>query len=299
MKLKDYIGALLVILISLGLCITAIIYASIYRQENESSLDAVEFSPPVAFLLETPAETEEASVNATSDAAATAASETTTAPQTPAETEFVMPDDSRIYYTSYHFCSVDTDYFNDAVFIGNSRLQGFILYSKLPDLKAYTSVGMTVKSYFTKADFTVNGVAMTAAEALYNTPGFTKVYIKLGINELGWVSTDQFVSSYALILDHIYSVNPNTIIFINSVLPVAEAAIEKDPTLSMEKITEYNSALKELAAQYGACYLDVASIFTGEDGYMPYDYSFDGVHLNPASVQMWLSYLLEHGIKED
>lgn len=208
-------------------------------------------------------------------------------------------DDSRIYYTDYRFTTVDTSYFDDAVFIGNSRLQGFILYSKVPDLCAYTSVGMTVKSYFNKAVFNINGVEMTAAEALEATPGFKKVYIKLGINELGWVSTEQFIEAYGKILEHIYSCNPDAIIFINSVLPISEAAIEKDPTLSQEKITEYNEAIKDMAASYGACYLDVASIFTGEDGYMPYEYSFDGVHLNVDSVQRWLTYLLEHGIEEN
>lgn len=299
MKIKEIIPAILVIMLVLGLCTAAVCYASYERQTALANKEYVSLSPPDydypdRDTLMTDAETD-----------ACAPSET--ASEEPVETEseseertaYVPPaDGSRIYYTDYHFTTVDTDYFNDAVFIGNSRMQGFILYCGVPELTSYTSVGMTVKSYFTKEDFTVNGVSMTAASALENTPGFEKVYIGLGINELGWVSTDQFITAYNEIMEHIYSCNPNALIYVISVLPFAQSAIEKDPVLNMDKVREYNGAIQDMCASYGACYLDVAGVFTGEDGYMPYDYSFDGVHINVASIKLWLNYLLGHGIEK-
>lgn len=293
MKIKDYLLAAFTILLALSLSIAAVLFAAHEKRMELAQKEPVSFQTPENLpeeLLPTEPTTEEPTT--------TTEAETVTEPPTETESHSIPSDDSRIYFTNYTFQTVDTSYFDDAVFIGNSRLQGFILYSKVPDLRAYTYVGMTVKSYFTKAEFNINGTQMTAAEALENTPDFQKVYLKLGINELGWVSTEQFIDSYSKILEHIYSCNPNAIIFINSVLPVSQAAIEKDPTLSQEKIIEYNKAIQEMAAKYGACYLDVASIFTGEDGYMPYEYSFDGVHLNADSIQLWLKYLLEHGIEE-
>lgn len=310
MKIKEFLPAILVLILVLGLSATAICYASYERQTTLTNKEPVSFAPPSNEL----ADTEEA-IQASSKIESTAAEETTgttTEETTPANepetsavsgneetTAYTPPtDDSRIYYTDYHFTTVDTDYFDDAVFIGNSRMQGFILYCGVPELTSYTSVGMTVKSYFTKEDFTVNGVAMTAAQALENTPDFRKVYIKLGINELGWVSTEQFITAYDEIIEHIYSCNPNAIIYVISVLPFAESAIEKDPVLNMDKVREYNEAIQDMCASYGACYLDVSSVFMGEDGYMPYDYSFDGVHINVASIQLWLNYLLEHAIEK-
>lgn len=310
MKIKDYLLAGFVILLALSLSSVAIFYAAYEKENNIPESESLSCQTPEQLIWELWQDEQSEDGTKTEDTTAETVTVDNTSTSSDDETVFtedntetesgsIPADDSRIYYTDYHFTTVDTSYFDDAVFIGNSRLQGFVLYSKVPDLCAYTSVGMTVKSYFTKACFNVGGVEMTAAEALEATPGFKKVYIKLGINELGWISTDQFIEAYSKVLEHIYSCNPNAIIFINSVLPVSEAAIEKDPTLSQEKITEYNKAIKEMAASYGACYLDVASIFTGEDGYMPYEYSFDGVHLNVDSVQRWLTYLLEHGIEEN
>ena len=97
-------------------------------------------------------------------------------------------------------------------------------------------------------------------------------------------------------LEHIYSCNPNAKIYVLSVLPVSKDAMEKDPSLDIEKIRAYNDALQIMCAKYGTIYLDVAGIFTGEDGFMPPEFAFDGVHLNANSVQILLDYLLKHAI---
>ncbi len=310
MKLKEFLPALLVLILVLGLCTTAICYASYERQTMLTDKEPVSFAPPICEWSDTEdvfkvsAKVETPTINETTEAStenpvSESEPETTSAGSSEETTAYVPPeDDSRIYYTNYHFTTVDASYFDDAVFIGNSRMQGFILYCGIPELTSYTSVGMTVKSYFTKEDFMVNGVSMTAAQALENTSDYNKVYLKLGINELGWVSTEQFITAYSEIMEHIYTCNPDAIIYVISVLPFAETAIEKDPVLDMNKVREYNDAIQGMCASYGACYLDVSSVFTGEDGYMPYDYSFDGVHINVASIQLWLNYLLEHAIEK-
>lgn len=296
MKIKDYIYASLVVLIALGLSVSAILYAAYEKKMELSTQETVSFENPSSLIFETTVtETESTTVETTAETVTEPATEEVTE-----ETGYTRPaDDSRIYYNRYSFTTVTPEYFNDAVFIGNSRLQGFILYSQIPDLTSYTYVGLSVSSYFTKEAFTVNGVSMTAAEALAATPDFSKVYLKFGINEIGWVSTEKFVEGYAKIIEHVYSCNPDAIIFINSVLPVSHEAIEKDPGLDNDKIVEFNQGLRQLAADYGAIYLDVAGIFVDEDGYMPYNYSFDGVHLNPNSVLYWRDYFLSHGIKEN
>ncbi len=307
MKLKKYLACILVIILALGISVTAI-----YHTARSKDIDVYFAAPDNMFdAFSETYETEETStlINGriyellTTTAEPTTEEPTTTQaptePTTPVETTEAIifpPDLSANNYNDSPFVTVGTEYFDDAVFIGNSRLQGFILYSKVPDLRSYTYVGLSVKSYFTKEGFTVDGQTVTAAKALELDPSFKKVYLKFGINELGWVSTEQFIEEYKKIIEHIYSVNPTAIIYVQSVLPVSEFALKNDPTLSKEKILEYNMGLMEMASEYGACYLDVASAFVGEDGYMPPDLAFDGVHLHVNSVQTWLRYLLGHGI---
>lgn len=333
MKFKKYFISVLVILLALGLSITAICYAANIREMNISLVEPLHFDSPdyimnkfsenndvsadmntaptifngsIVDLLTTTTEETSTEIPTTTEEATTEKITATEAPtEEPTSEEItteaiIFPEDfSANYYNDSPFVTVGTEYFNDAVFIGNSRLQGFILYSKVPDLRSYTYVGLSVKTYFTTAGFTVDGQSVTAAQALEMNPDFKKVYLKFGINELGWVSTEQFIIEYKKILDHIYSCNPTAIVYVHSVLPVSEHALERDATLSKDKILEYNNALMNMASEYGACYLDVASIFTGEDGYMPPDLAFDGIHLHVNSVQLWLKYLLGHGIEEN
>ena len=53
--------------------------------------------------------------------------------------------------------AVDETYFNDAIFIGNSRTEGFILYSGLANATSYTSRGLMVNTVFTDRVINMNG----------------------------------------------------------------------------------------------------------------------------------------------
>ena len=62
------------------------------------------------------------------------------------------------------------------------------------------------------------------------------------------------------------------------------------------RIREYNALLEDLAQEKGCVYLDVASAVSDETGCLRSDWTFDGVHLNPAGCQAWLQYLKEHPV---
>ena len=56
---------------------------------------------------------------------------------------------------------------------------------------------------------------------------------------------------------------------------------------------------RELAEENGCAYVDVAEALTGEDGCLPEELSFDGVHLNRAGCRLWLDYLRTHSVAEE
>ena len=49
-----------------------------------------------------------------------------------------------------------------------------------------------------------------------------------------------------------------------------------------------------LAEETGCDYVNIAEAVTGEDGCLPAEMSFDGVHLNRAGCHAWLDYLRTH-----
>ena len=76
-------------------------------------------------------------------------------------------------------------------------------------------------------------------------------------------------------------------IYIISLLPVTRQEAETSPNRSMTRINGYNKALRELAEEKECYYMDVCSVFQGEDGYLPSGWSGDGVHPYGQHYALW------------
>jgi|LSQX01.2.fsa_nt_gb hypothetical protein len=190
-------------------------------------------------------------------------------------------------------------YFDDAVFIGDSRTRGLELFG---DLEAvfYAATGLNVNTVFTKEVIPLGEKKVTVMEALRSRP-FGKVYIMLGINELGWAYPEIFIEKYAELTQAILEINPHALLYIQSLLPVSAERDGEDDIYNNKKIRLYNELLRELAAKEKLYFLDVASCFTDEEGNLPAGAATDGIHLKAEYCRRWAEYLQKHFIvaKED
>ena len=195
--------------------------------------------------------------------------------------------------------SVEDAYFESAIFLGDSRTEGLSLYSGLKTGHFYTSVGATVESVFSKKSFrTESGekVPLLDAAAVQDCD---KVYIMLGINELGWSKTKTYHDQYAKLIDRVRADHPEAKIVLQSIPPVGAKQEAKKTYVNNERIAVYNGIIKELAEEKECYFLDVAACLTGGDGLLPKEWNFDGIHLNPKGCKVWLEYLRTHSLEED
>ena len=192
--------------------------------------------------------------------------------------------------------AVDLSYFDDAVFIGDSRTEGLFINTGLSNATFLTHQGLTVDEVFTKEVVTFNGKKTTVMDALAQT-SFRKVYIMLGINETGWVYDDIFIEKYGEIIDGIRGINPDAVIYVQSILPVSNQVSATHSYIKNEKINTYNQLLQQMAEEKGVYYLDVAQAVADSDGSLPTDASADGIHLKKEPCQAWLTYLREHTVQ--
>lgn len=118
-----------------------------------------------------------------------------------------------------------------------------------------------------------------------------KIFILEGINE---IHSDMSVilDRYGKIVERINKESPQTMIFVQSVLPVVN---RKD--LSNDKIVEFNKGLQAMCGQYQNCiYVDLHSHFLSGDG-LNKELTSDGVHLKPGGYRLWQS-LIEYYVTE-
>lgn len=187
----------------------------------------------------------------------------------------------------------DEERFGDAAFVGDSRTDGFRLYSGLREGAYFCAVGANVSSVMTKATQEGPDGKETILDALSHQD-CGKIYIMLGVNELGWYRTEDFTEQYAKVIDRVRADHPDAVIAIESILPVSAAQDKKRSYVNNARIREFNELLIALAEEKGCVYLDPASAVMDETGALPAEWTSDGVHLNAAGCGAWLDYLREH-----
>ena len=190
---------------------------------------------------------------------------------------------------------VEDTYFEDAVFLGDSRTEGFYLYSGLKTGQYLYAVGATVESVFSKPAWKEPSGKVPLLDALADTE-CGKIYLMLGVNELGWTKMENFHDQYARVIDRIREDHPNAEIVLQSILPVSAKQEAKGTYVNNERIGEYNKVIANLAAEKDCHYMNVAEAVTGADGCLPSYWNFDGIHLNPDGCRVWLHYLRTHSV---
>ena len=189
--------------------------------------------------------------------------------------------------------AVDDSYFDDAVFIGNSRTEGLKKFSGLSNATFITEVGLTVDNIFRDYCDISGGYTSRAFDALAGM-SFSKVYIMLGMNELGWVYESVFKDDYGKIIDKIREINPDAVIYIQSIIPVSKWKDSSNDVYTNANVERLNSQLRDLADEKEVHYLDVAGALMDSEGYLPYEATGDGVHLEPPYCVKWTDYLRTH-----
>ena len=190
---------------------------------------------------------------------------------------------------------VEDDYFADAVFLGDSRTEGFYLYSGLEEGTYLYAVGATVESVFSKPTQETEAGKVPMLDALAELE-CGKVYIMLGANELGWPKSEAFHDQYGKVIDRVRADHPDAEVVIQSILPVSAVQEAKGSYVNNSRIQTYNAILEELSLEKECPYINVGEAVTGEDGCLRPELTTDGIHLNTAGCKEWLDYLKTHAV---
>ena len=195
------------------------------------------------------------------------------------------------------FCEVSDDYFDDAVFIGDSRVVSLYEYSDWKEATYYCSSGMTLGGVFKDPTgrWKDGNWKVNIADALQQKQ-YKKVYIMLGINDMGVGDLDYFMNHYTDMVNQIHEWQPDAIIYIMSIMNVSAERNAQGDYINNEAIRVRNERLKELDNGRDTFYLDINSVVCDENGCLNAEYTFDGVHLYAQYVPLWTDYLKTHAI---
>ena len=200
---------------------------------------------------------------------------------------------------AWFYMTVDESYFDDAVFIGDSRTVGLYDYAGLDNAAFYASSGLTVYKLFEEPDgkYKDGNWPENIGTAL-GRQQYAKVYLMIGINEMGTGDVDYFMKHYTEAVQRIRQLQPNAIIYLESIMRVTTERSAKGDYITNQGIDERNARIAQLADNQTIFYLDVNSVVCDEAGGLNPEYTFDGVHLYAQYIDIWKQYLMTHAVNK-
>lgn len=184
----------------------------------------------------------------------------------------------------------DTAYFDDALFIGDSRTVGLSEYGNLGQAEVLANSGMSVYK-IKEASFPLKNGEKVKLEELLADRKFGKIYVMLGINELGY-DFDQTVKKYQEVVKLLQDTQPEAIIFLQANLHISKEKSDTSPYYNNENINRFNQAVSEMADGESIFYLDVNPLFDDAQGCLASEYTTDHTHILGKYYSTWVEWLL-------
>lgn len=204
----------------------------------------------------------------------------------------IYGDAGVIRASTYNFVNVDESYFDDALFIGDSRTVGLRDYTDLSEHADFLcETSLTVYKVLDESF-----PQMGTVEEVLSAGDYGKIYIMIGINELGSGTTETFMTKYTEVIDTLHALEPEALIFIQGVMRVAGSKDETDAIFNNSNINARNNAVATLADNIQIFYIDVNEAICDEQGNLNSDYTFDQIHLLGVYNDLWKQFLLAHGV---
>ena len=187
---------------------------------------------------------------------------------------------------------VDESWFDDALFIGDSRTKGLHAYGQLGEATYYAEVGLSVYGVQSTKVY-VHGVGKTNLKTLLKKKDFGKIYISLGLNEIMGVH-DKIIDKYQELIDMIQEAEPDAIIILQANLTVGRKKAATKDYFHPDYIASLNERIKALAVGENMRYIDLNECIADIEGYLPDDWSNDGCHPHADGYYEWSRWILEN-----
>ncbi len=195
------------------------------------------------------------------------------------------------------FKSINQSYFDDALFIGDSRTICLQAYGGWNNASYYTSQGVSIWKILEEKIAPLSDGTMGTIEQALAEKQFRKIYIMLGVNELATGTADSFLKQYKLVMDKIISLQPDATIFVQAIVHVSREKSDSEKYINNFNINDRNRKLATLADNKKIFFIDANKVLDDETGALTAQYTFDGVHLTAKYLPIWKSFLLKHGVE--
>lgn len=183
--------------------------------------------------------------------------------------------------------------FENALFIGDSRTVGIAKYSGITEADFFCTTGMDVYTVRQKESSIGAWEKGTLLEDVLTGHQYDRIFIMLGINELGY-NLEGTSGVYGDLLNWIRGLQPDAYLIVQANLHVGKKRSDTDKVINNPRIVQLNDYLAAYADGSTVFYLDVNPIFCDEEGNLIAAYTFDDTHPYGKYYALWADWLREN-----
>lgn len=188
------------------------------------------------------------------------------------------------------FAESDLAYFDDALFIGDSRTVGIKEYGDFESSDFFCTEGLATDKI---NQTTVGGKTF---DDFIDSKQYGKVYVMLGINEVG-NDHEYVLTSYRAIIEKLKVHQPDAIIYVQANLHVTSYA--ENGVITNAAIDDINNGIASLADNKRVFYIDINELYNDEYGYFNQSYTNDGIHPMGMYYTQWCEWLCTKTVQKD
>lgn len=228
----------------------------------------------------------------------TTPTQSTVPPTTVTPTQSTVPpltDSSQKPTFNFPEGRVDDSWFENTLFIGDSRMQGLSLYARSGNAHYFAVQAMTFTTAFKKTLSDQDNFKDKTLEQLLTENHYDKIIINFGLNEAGSGSYDYFSKRFDQFIQKVRQLQPEAKIILNGIMPVTKNYILKSKYGGDYWEPEYLHKLSEVFRSYAngtdMFYIDCTEYFADSNGYLYGSVTGDGCHPKPKYYKTWREWM--------
>lgn len=196
--------------------------------------------------------------------------------------------------SGFRIATVSEAYFENSLFIGDSRMVGFSIYKELKGATYYCYESADAFTILDKT-YDVKGFGTMTLSDLLTSHRFDKIYVSLGINNVA-AGIENHKNHYKKLLDYIVETQEGSIIYLLGNLHVTSDLSDTNKELNNYNINLINGFIESFADNRQIFYFDPNECYDDEFGNMDRELSYDMAHIYIRHYDRYLDFLMSHAV---
>jgi lysophospholipase L1-like esterase len=184
---------------------------------------------------------------------------------------------------------VDDSWFENTLFIGDSRVVGLREYARSGNADYFCGVGMTVFGYQNEEHWDKN-ISKQTLKSLLASKKYDKIIINFGLNESGYPDVS-FQIAYKAFVEMVRPAQPDAKIILQNIMSVTSNNSKDGYWMTPAHIAKRSAFIKSLADGEDIFYIDCDEYFADSEGYLFSSLTNDGYHPTGKGYRHWRDWI--------